>query len=48
MEAAHLDEGHFWGVSALPKWLLVVMQFSGLFRDRQVDQVRFFFFRLSR
>lgn len=40
--AMHLDAPYFWGASrfSLPQWLLVCMVFSGLFRDRFVDQVQ--------
>lgn len=40
--ALHLDAPYFWGASRFqyPQWLLVVMVFSGLFRDRFVDQIQ--------
>lgn len=40
--AAHVDAVMFWGADRfhVPQWLLAVMQFSGLFQDRFVDQVQ--------
>ena len=40
--AMHLDAPYFWGASrvSVPQWLLVSMVFSGLFRDKFVDQVQ--------
>ena len=40
--ATHVDGVYFWGATRFqfPQWLLAVMQFSGLFKDRFVPQVQ--------
>lgn len=40
--ATHIDGAYFWGASRkdIPQWLLACMVFSGLFKDKFVDQVQ--------
>eukprot|EP01094_Clydonella_sp_ATCC50884_P011068 TRINITY_DN2086_c0_g1_i1.p1 TRINITY_DN2086_c0_g1~~TRINITY_DN2086_c0_g1_i1.p1 ORF type:complete len:431 (-),score=189.18 TRINITY_DN2086_c0_g1_i1:129-1421(-) len=40
--ALHVDAVYFWGATRfdVPQWLLAAMQFSGLFRDRFIDQIQ--------
>lgn len=40
--ALHVDGVYFWGATRFqfPQWLLAVMQFSGLFKDRFIDQIQ--------
>ena len=40
--ALHVDGVYFWGATRFqfPQWLLAVMQFSGLFQDRFIDQIQ--------
>ena len=40
--ALHIDAPYFWGASRkeIPQWLLASMVYSGLFRDRFIDQVQ--------
>jgi len=40
--ATHIDAPYFWGASRMdiPQWLLVVMVFSNLFKDKFIDQVQ--------
>eukprot|EP01125_Pyxidicula_operculata_P016799 TRINITY_DN5818_c0_g1_i1.p1 TRINITY_DN5818_c0_g1~~TRINITY_DN5818_c0_g1_i1.p1 ORF type:complete len:427 (-),score=77.09 TRINITY_DN5818_c0_g1_i1:40-1320(-) len=40
--ALHVDGVYFWGADRFhyPQWLLAVMQFSGLFQDRFIDQIQ--------
>ena len=39
--ATHIDGAYFWGATrkTVPQWLLACMVFSGLFKDKFVDQV---------
>lgn len=40
--ATHIDGAYFWGATRkeVPQWLLACMAFSGLFKDKFVDQVQ--------
>jgi len=40
--ALHVDGVYFWGATRFqfPQWLLAVMQFSGLFQDKFIDQIQ--------
>jgi hypothetical protein len=40
--ATHIDGAYFWGATRkeVPQWLLACMGFSGLFRDKFIDQVQ--------
>ena len=40
--AAHLDAPYFWGANRFrfPQWLLVSMVFSGLYRDKFINQIQ--------
>jgi len=40
--ALHLDAVYFWGASRFqfPQWLLAAMSFSGMWKDRYIDQIQ--------